>query len=472
MSSDTDRDLFATPECVRFQEILESEISESRVPDHDERAFAHRHLETCADCAALAGAVTLLEKGAKARRTPGEDASERVVRLHFGRKRVHRSAALIGMAAAAVVLIALLAGLGPWRAGNGGTLRLDLASGAPLVGGKVLAPGATAGQGEELSVPRGMAVLRAQGLLAVAADKGARLGIETLDRGNVSLRLFAGRVSIHLRPGLGTHLSVGTPSGRVVVKGTVFVVEIAGVDTRVDVVEGVVEVESPAWRPPRSEPVRAGWSLLVRQRRQAPLDPASGRATLTDLGLSSRELPDAPSSAPAADPVRTSDTGAEPSRTDSEAAQPDANAAGAHRTRTSKPTATPEPAPASPSADDLIRSARSCRTGRDWTCAADAYRRVTESYPQLPEAVTVLLPLAQIELDHLGNAEAALRHFRLYRERHPGGPLAQEALYGECRALDRLGRRAEERRALTELLTVYPSSMYSAQARAMLDSLP
>jgi hypothetical protein len=465
MSRSEDKRIFATPECARFQEILEGEVSESRAPDGDERAFADRHLQTCPDCAAIAGAVKALADGAKVRPEPGADVSERLVRQHFARKRAHGLAAIGGMAAAAMVLIALLVRFGPWHAPGGDGLRLDVASGAPLLEGRPLSAGASAGQGGELSVPRGMAVLRAQGLLTVALDKGARLELETLEHDNVALRLLAGRVAVHLRPGQGTHLSVGTPFGRVLVKGTVFVVEIAQNDTRVDVVEGVVEVESPAWQAPRSERVEAGRSLLVRQRRLATMDQALGRTTLASLGLPPNDVPGTTPGAQAAEPA------AEPPRTDAGAAQPDASAASAHQARSSR-QAPREPRTASPSADELIRAARSCRTNRDWTCAANSYREVTESYAQLPESVTVLLPLAQIELDHLGNAEAALHHFRLYRERHPGGPLAQEALYGECRALDRLGRKAEERRALSEFLASYPSSMYSAKARAMLDSLP
>ena len=117
---------------------------------------------------------------------------------------------------------------------------------------------------------------------------------------------------------------------------------------------------------------------------------------------------------------------------------------------------------------DLIRAARACRTKKDWSCAADKYQKLTEAYPGRTEAVTVLVPLAQIELDHLGRAKRALKHFRAYLSKKPAGPLAEEARYGTCRALRALGKKRAAQKALEQFLSLHPSSIYAPNARAML----
>ena len=121
--------------------------------------------------------------------------------------------------------------------------------------------------------------------------------------------------------------------------------------------------------------------------------------------------------------------------------------------------------------DDLIRAARACRATRDWQCAVDAYRQVIELYPGRPEAQTVLVPWAQIELDHLAMPEAALSRFRAYGQGAQAGPLAQEALYGECRALERLGRVEEAIRAAERFVDRYPTSVYAPRVESMLKTL-
>jgi TolA-binding protein len=88
-------------------------------------------------------------------------------------------------------------------------------------------------------------------------------------------------------------------------------------------------------------------------------------------------------------------------------------------------------------------------------------------YPNSPEASASEITLAELQLER-GDARAALFHFDAYLRRAPGGALAPEALWGRARALSQLGRGAEARQSLSDLVQRYPQSPYSSAARAKL----
>ena len=81
------------------------------------------------------------------------------------------------------------------------------------------------------------------------------------------------------------------------------------------------------------------------------------------------------------------------------------------------------------------------------------------------------MPLAQIELDHLGSPGTALTDYRHYLAAAPDGPLAEDAMYGVCTALKRLGRTADESRALAEFLRRFPQSLQAPAAKIRLNEL-
>jgi len=120
------------------------------------------------------------------------------------------------------------------------------------------------------------------------------------------------------------------------------------------------------------------------------------------------------------------------------------------------------------SVEDILREAGSCRANRDWSCSAHAYERVIEMYPSSAEAAMVLVLLAQIELDNFHRPTKALDLYQSYRQKMPHGPLAEEALYGICKAWAALGESLEESRALSEFLALYPNSAYASNARRRL----
>ncbi len=96
-------------------------------------------------------------------------------------------------------------------------------------------------------------------------------------------------------------------------------------------------------------------------------------------------------------------------------------------------------------------------------------RELEDRFPESREAVTTHLSLGLLYLQQGANADALLE-FRRYRA--VGAPSTMpDALWGESRALRQLGRVAEERAVLEELLDRYPSSAYAAAARRRLTEL-
>ena len=69
------------------------------------------------------------------------------------------------------------------------------------------------------------------------------------------------------------------------------------------------------------------------------------------------------------------------------------------------------------------------------------------------------------------SAGAALEQFDHYLAASPGAALAAEALYGRARALQALGRHAEEKRTWEQLLSRFPGCPYRESARRRLREL-
>lgn len=106
-----------------------------------------------------------------------------------------------------------------------------------------------------------------------------------------------------------------------------------------------------------------------------------------------------------------------------------------------------------PDPDALLAAARRELARGDARAALALYQRFRAISPGSAEAATVRVTMGKLELD-LGRPARALGHFDAYLA--GGGPLAPEALAGKIRALQRLGRTAEERRAIDRYLRAYP----------------
>ncbi len=137
--------------------------------------------------------------------------------------------------------------------------------------------------------------------------------------------------------------------------------------------------------------------------------------------------------------------------------------------RPSPPTS-PRP-PELPALESLLDRARKCGAQADFAGALQAYRQVIDRYPGSAEAIICLVRVGSLHLDQLGNPAEALRYFDSYLGQLGALFLAEEATWGRIKALHRLGRTADESRALRRFLGLFPQSLYAQKARARLQSL-
>jgi hypothetical protein len=118
----------------------------------------------------------------------------------------------------------------------------------------------------------------------------------------------------------------------------------------------------------------------------------------------------------------------------------------------------------------ILADARRLMRGNRFAEAAERYEALRAGYPQSPEAHTVLISLAELQLDELGRPGEALRNLDLYL-REGGGTLIEEARQARIRALRQLGRRGGEAEAISEFLYEHPRSFEAAALRRRLAEL-
>ncbi len=131
--------------------------------------------------------------------------------------------------------------------------------------------------------------------------------------------------------------------------------------------------------------------------------------------------------------------------------------------------APPPSAPSAASAGELLELARQERAARHYSAAALAYRKLEQTFPGSAEARAALVSLGQLQLGQLGQPEAALRSFQTYLA--APGQLQQEAEHGNILALQKLGRKAEERRAIDAFIARYPKSVQAGALKERLKQL-
>jgi len=121
--------------------------------------------------------------------------------------------------------------------------------------------------------------------------------------------------------------------------------------------------------------------------------------------------------------------------------------------------------------DDLLRVANDLRRERRWVDAARAYQRVRTTYPGTDAAYAATIAGASLRLEHLADANSALRDFRSSLRAQPAGPLAEEARYGVAEAYRALGDDDAEAESLRAFVASHPDSPLSDRARARLHAL-
>ncbi len=126
-------------------------------------------------------------------------------------------------------------------------------------------------------------------------------------------------------------------------------------------------------------------------------------------------------------------------------------------------------APAPASATDMYRAANDARRAGRTGEAIRGYKDLQRRFPDSAEAKASRVSLGGLLLRG-GSAGDALAQFDAYLD-GGGGPMAAEALFGRGRALQALGRSAEETENLERLLKRYPNSAYATHAKRRLDEL-
>jgi TolA-binding protein len=127
-----------------------------------------------------------------------------------------------------------------------------------------------------------------------------------------------------------------------------------------------------------------------------------------------------------------------------------------------------EPVPVATAAS-LFHDAGAARRLGDFPRAQAIYLELVARFPESSEAQVARVSLGKLLLG-AGNAREADAAFNAYL-RSGATALREEALVGRADALMALGRNAEERSVRRELVSRYPTSVYSKRARERLAEL-
>jgi TolA-binding protein len=138
-----------------------------------------------------------------------------------------------------------------------------------------------------------------------------------------------------------------------------------------------------------------------------------------------------------------------------------------------EPSAKPAPAPAPRAATEetwtsstLFASANAARRRGDLAQATAQYRLLVRKYPTTDEAATAHVSLGLLLLDQKGDARGALAELDRYLADGTHSSLREQCLVGRARALSKLGRHDDEKRAWSALLREYPDSLSADMAHA------
>ena len=128
-----------------------------------------------------------------------------------------------------------------------------------------------------------------------------------------------------------------------------------------------------------------------------------------------------------------------------------------------------EDAPGAVTAGELFAAASRARVAGDAARSIALSQQLLSQFPSSAEANATHLSLGMLLLQQ-GQAARALSELETY-ERVAGERGRAEALWGKAQALQRLGRSAEERAVLNELVEKYPNAAYTAAAKKRLAAL-
>ncbi len=443
--------MMPSDDAARWEALIERE-AEGETLSADEQAFvehyAAAHPEAKRELEILRGLEGVL---AAAPRGEAPADHELIAKVFAQGQALQRGRFRRAVAASGLVLAA---GLALWlarpKADPVPQARPTLAAPAPVkavlavvtpgvtVDGSGVAAGSVVRSGQKVETRAAGACLRLDRDVRACLAPGSVARIASLEN-DVVISLESGALAADLgvQPA-GTSFSVQNGSRVVRAVGTRFGLEIAAASSVLNVLSGTVEVrgDGASYRvsaPGRTELGSHRIDALSRDAEQA-----TERVLSLLLPSVAAPEPAAPSSEPGVTPGRAS------------------------------PSA-PSPSASAESAGELLARAREQRASGSMKDAAKAYRRLIGEHPGSAEAHTARVALGQLELSALSNPAGALAQFTEYLRR--GGPLEQEARYGQVRALAALGRSAEEKRAIEAFLAKHPKAMQSAALKERLKTL-
>lgn len=434
-------------DCPKATVLLEDRLSEHSLEKDDER-FLAQHLSNCDRCAAFEKITNGMLKFSAA--IPPNDVKQGLSRVQAKREHAKRKNSKIVFAsvALAAVLVGAIA------------VKILFFSTADTTSNRV-SPAtnqyAMCTPSPSVTVAPGIEMVHCGPTAPEYTTRSAQL---------TEIRMTRGVIAVSVSPGAmptKPKLRIQTPHGDVVVKGTIFSVHIESNRTVVDVLRGAVELQSVHNRAKqfvKTEQQGILPDLAVHNSKMrftanlfAPLQRTNDGAPPHSLKTEAASLLDA------ADEMTNSNNG---EVSDDAPAQDDTLP---QKNKSDNPRA-------HLSLDQYTQQARLCLIDHNWKCAAKNYRLVIEMFPQNPIATTLLVSLAQLELNHLNAPKKALLHFRRYLHKSSGhGPLAPEALYGVAVANQKLGDTKEEVRTLQLFVRTFPNSPYSKQANKRLAEL-
>lgn len=335
---------------------------------------------------------------------------------------------------------------------------VEYTDGAVAVDGKPAALGARIGIGSEVSVASGVACVAVEPTIHVCLGAGSTARVRKVDGASKEIELLSGRLATALDPlPTGQHYSIVARDVWVTAVGTAFSVELLSSSVKTVVHEGKVRVGTDASTGNVVTAHKIGLStsgggsvedLVDHVPTETPdwkaLAAVAHRSIEAPMGVPKPETTPPPI-------VETAPAATRPSIERREAKAPVVE----EHTET---------------AADLLARARQALRNQSWQEAATAYRGIISRFPSSPEARTVLVPLAGLEIDRLNQAEVALGHLGTYLA--SGGALAMEARLARIRAYRALGRKAEEARAIDEFLEAHPSSLEAPRLRERRQDLP
>jgi hypothetical protein len=366
----------------------------------------------------------------------------------------------VGSVAAAAAGFALYS-RSPGPAAPSALSTIEYVTGAVSVAGERVGKGAGVAVGSDVVAIAGPACVAVEPRIHACLASDSKIRLSAAGGHQRRLDLLAGRVAIALDPlPKGERLSVVANGVWSTAVGTAFSVELlADGSVQTIVHEGKVSVGGERG----GEIVdshKIGLAHGVDVRVEPPLPHAKvetpdwvalGKVATREIEgptaeVASAEIPPAPMAEAPARPSRVTSSGAAP------------------RPRT-QPVAE-EPAPAAEPADtaaSLLARARQALRDQRWADAAASYRKLVDGFPSTPEAHMVLVPLAKLEVDRLGQPTVALRDLDAYLAQ--GGSLALEARIAKARAYRALGRTSDEAAAIDEVLAAPTGGLEIEQLR-------